>query len=97
MLIPIYRKINVTLLANTLFKIPRLATILNSGSTIMVIGIPIADTKLVWIILLPRNVNLASTYAAGAQIKISRKHDTSEYSIEFIKNVATPPDPHACT
>ena len=47
MLIPIYRKINVTLLANTLFKIPRLATILNSGSTIMVIGIPIADTKLV--------------------------------------------------
>ena len=46
-LIPIYRKINVTLLANTLFKIPRFATILNSGSTIMVIGIPIADTKLV--------------------------------------------------
>ena len=47
-------------------------------------------------ILFPKNVNLASTYAAGAQIRISRKHDIREYNIEFIKNVATPPDPHAC-
>ena len=47
MLIPIYKKISVTLLANMLFRIPMLATILNSGSTIIVIGIPIADTKLV--------------------------------------------------
>ena len=32
----------------------------------------------------------------NAQIRISRKHDIREYNIEFIKNVATPPDPHAC-
>ena len=40
---------------------------------------------------------IASTYAAGAQIRISRKHDIREYNIEFIKNVATPPCvPAAC-
>ena len=96
-LIPTYKKIKVTLLAATLFRIPRFATTPNNGRTIIVIGIPIADTKLVWIILFPINVYLARTYAAGAQIRISRKHDIREYNIEFIKNVATPPDPHACT
>ena len=95
MLIPIYRKINVTLLANKSFKIPIFATRQNNGSTIMVIGTPMADTKLVWMILFPRNVYLASTYAAGAQIKISAIQEITEYTREFIKKVATPPDPQA--
>ena len=54
-----------------------------------------ADTKLVWMILFPRNVYLASTYAAGAQIKISATQEITEYTKEFMKNVATPPEPHA--
>ena len=47
-----------------------LVAIENSGSTIMICGMLIAVTKPLLITTFPLNTNLASTYAAGALIRI---------------------------
>ncbi len=61
------------------------------------IGVPIADTKLVCMILFPRKVNLDNTYAAGAQIKMSAIQETTEYNSELVKNIDTFDVVHAFT
>ena len=57
-------------------------------ATIMVIKIPIADTKLDLNDFISGNVNLASIYALrGTDQYQAGKHDIREYNVEFIKNV----------
>ena len=94
MLIPIYKKISVTLLANMLFRIPHVGHNTEQRKYDHCDRNSHRRHETGLNHLVSKEGKSRQHRMPRVQIRISSTHDTSAYSNEFMKNVATPPEPH---